>query len=304
MSKSKFSEIIKVLIVSIMTIMLFCVSFIGINGFALAAVTNRIITMPPPSEVSNNILSYMDAAPKNYPSPVITVIEPAYVDARLNNINALSAEQAAELGAQCIWEVLGENIDGKTVYMSYSILPSNAKLYWVGMVMDSSIEAGSTRESFIQFMINAVSGERASIHDMRINGADLPAKPMTLGEYNELLTTTLEKIGRYEQLAKEYAQKYFNLTDVKDDITFNGMQVVTANGDRNSNNNVILYRDTLLSFTVADQRGREAKITVSMETDKLYNLTTQHNDFIPGFEHSDGQRDEYSAVPIPNSNDR
>jgi hypothetical protein len=304
MSKSKFSEIAKVLIVSIMTILLFGVSFIGINGFALAAATNRIITMPPPSDVSDNILPHMDAVPKNYPSPVITVVKPAYADVRLNNINTLSAEQAAELGAQYIWEVLGENIDGKTVYMSYSILPSNTKFYWVGMVMDASKEVGSTRESFIQFTINAVSGERTGIHDMQKNETDLPVKSMTLGEYNEFLAAAPANIGKYEQLAKEYAQKHFNLTDVKDDITFNGMQVVTANGDRNSNNNIILYRDTLLSFTVADQRGRGAKITISMETDKLYSLTTQHNDFMPGFEHDYGQFSENSAVKIPNSNDK
>jgi hypothetical protein len=241
--------------------------------------------MPPPVVVTNNTLSYIDAVPKNYPSPVITVVEPTYEDFRLNNIDALSAEQAAELGARYIWEVLGVNIIGKTVYMSYSILPSNTKFYWVGMVMDSSVEAGSTRESFIQFVVNAVSGERTSIHDMRKNDTDLPAKPLTLDEYNELLTTTPVNIGKYKQLAKEYAQKHFNLTDVKDDITFDGMQVVTANGDRGSNNNVVLCKDTLLSFTVADQRGREAKVTVSMETDKLCSLTTQHNDFIPGFEH-------------------
>jgi hypothetical protein len=182
MSKSKFDEIIKVLIVSIMTILLFSVSFISLNGFALAAVTNRIITIPLPLEVSNNILSYMDAAPNNYPSPVITVIEPAYEDIRLNNVNTLSARQTAELGAQYIWEVLGENIDGKTVYMSYKILPSSTKFYWAGMVMDSPTEAGSTRESFIQFTINAVSGERISISDMRKNSTDLPVKPITLDE--------------------------------------------------------------------------------------------------------------------------
>jgi hypothetical protein len=300
MSKNKFNEIVKVLIVSVLSIMLFGTAFIGINGFALAAVTNRIITMPPPSEVTNSILSYMDAVPENYPSPVITVIESAYVDVRLNNINALSAEQAAELGAQYIWEVLGENIDEKTVYMSYSILPSNTKFYWVGMVMDSSVETGSTRESFIQFVINAVSGERTSIHDMRKYDTDLPIKAMTLDEYNGLLTTTPVNIGKYMQLAKEYAQKHFNLTDVKDDVAFDGIQVVTANGDRGSSNNVILYKDTLLSFTVADQRGREAKITISMETDKLCSLTTQHNDFMPGFEHDDSQRDNDSAIPIPN----
>jgi hypothetical protein len=118
------------------------------------------------------------------------------------------------------------------------------------------------------------------------------------------LTTPPVNIGKYEQLAKEYAQRHFNLTDVKDDITLNGIQVVSASGDRNPNSNVILYIDTLLSFTVTDQRGREAKITVSMETDKLYSLTTQHNDFMPGFELDDGQRGENSAVPIPNNNDR
>jgi hypothetical protein len=239
--------------------------------------------------------------PNDYPSPVMTIVEPVYADVRLNNINALSAQQAAELGAQYIWEVLGENIDEKNVYMSYRILPSNTKFYWVGMVMDSSMEAGSTRESFIQFVINAVSGERTGIHDMRQNDMNLPIRSMTLDEYNKLLSTIPVNIEKYEQLAKEYAQKHFNLTDVKDDITFNGMQVVTANGDRSSNNNIILYRDILLSFTVVDQRGREAKITVSMETDKLYSLTTQHNDFMPGFEHSDDQFDEYSAIPIPNS---
>jgi hypothetical protein len=303
MSKSKFNEIIKVLIVSIITILLFSVSFIGINRFALAAVINRTKTIPPPSEVSNNILSYMDAVPKDYPSPVITVIEPAYADIRLNNINTLSAQQAAQLGAQYIWEVLGENIDGKTVYMSYNILPSNTKFYWVGMVMDNSKEAGSTRESFIQFMINAVSGERISIHDMRKNDMDFPAKAMTLDEYNELLTTIPVNIGKYEQLAKEYAQKHFNLTDVTG-VTWGGIQVVTASGDRRSSGNVILSMDTLLSFTFTDQRGREAKVTVSMETDKLCSLTTQHNDFMPGFEHDDIQFNENSAVKIPNSNNR
>jgi hypothetical protein len=100
MSEGKFSEIVKVFIASIMLIVLFGAAFVGINGFILAAVTDRIITMPPPVVDANNTLSYVDAVPENYPSPVIAVVEPAYENVIFNNIKALSAEQVQKLVAE------------------------------------------------------------------------------------------------------------------------------------------------------------------------------------------------------------
>jgi hypothetical protein len=239
--------------------------------------------------------------PENYPFPVITVRKSADLDFRLDYLKVLSAEQVAELGARYIWEALGENIDGKTVYLSFNLFPSNTKVYVVGTVMDNPPAADSIRDSFIQFTIDAVSGERIGIRDRRDNNTDLSGKPLTLDEYEALLSTTPANIGEYAQLVKEYAQKHFHLTDVIS-VVFNSTQIVVEqSGSGDSIRNTVIYKETLLSFTATDELGREAIVTVSMETRKLQNLTTQHNDFMPGFEHGDNL-DINSAVVIPDRN--
>lgn len=72
---------------------------------------------------------------------------------------ALTAEQAAELGAQALWQLYGAELDGATIYMGYSSgTETFPRAFWSG---DVRFGAGRTPENAgYDFMLDAVTGER------------------------------------------------------------------------------------------------------------------------------------------------
>ena len=46
------------------------------------------------------------------------------------NASALPIEEAAEIGAQYLWDMFQIDLEGKTIYMSHFVDPSVAKAYW------------------------------------------------------------------------------------------------------------------------------------------------------------------------------
>lgn len=195
--------------------------------------------------------------------------------------NAMPMEEATQIGARYIWDVLGEDLEGKNVFMSYQAQPSSTRTHWVGMVSNDGI-----RESSFEFTIDAISGERISI--IRLHCSDEGAVPRTATreQINERLQTTPANIEHYTQFAWQFAGLHFHATDVES-VVFNNLSVgaFRNNNTRSQEDfdaNIITYTETLLHFTAIDENGRNAMLSISMETGKLISLHTQRNDFVPG----------------------
>jgi hypothetical protein len=51
--------------------------------------------------------------------------------------NAISPEEAAQIGALYIWEMFGESINGMAVEISYHSMSHFTKAFWLGHVAES-----------------------------------------------------------------------------------------------------------------------------------------------------------------------
>ena len=136
MKKHKLSEIMKVAAASVLSIGVFSMAFMGINSVALAAATNGTQSIPSAVETVN---IPDNLPPENFQSPAITVLEETNEANNVErNAHALTSEEAAEIGAQYIWEVFGESIDNTTIIMTYSNWQGMTRTYWQGVVMSNS----------------------------------------------------------------------------------------------------------------------------------------------------------------------
>jgi len=278
MKTEKHNEILKVAAVTALSIGVFSSVFVGGNQIVLSSAINQQISMPS-TQTAMDVLGHINTVPENYPFQAFETKDTTSAETQ-RSANALSPEKAAELGARYIWEVLGENVDGRTIYMSYQTQRHTARTYWSG-----SVTIGENREAIIMFNIDSVSGERISINDTRREETNLPERTMTMGELLESENTTPDNIEPYAELAREFAQKHFHISDVVD-IEFSSMQpVIVDRGDRDAGVSAILtYRERLLRFNATDERGRVALVIISMDTHRLHQISTQRNDVVPGFE--------------------
>ena len=193
----KFNEIVKTTALSLLSIGVFGAALVGANHFSLANAENRTLEMPPveamsvsltnatsiTSETSNNgtslgaALSAMNSSNRNL------IVNETSLDSWIwggnheKGENALSAEEAAQIGAQYIYEIFGECIDGAIVQMTFNghLRHRGTLGVWTGTVGD-----GITPEDFgdymefpmgtpmFLFMLNAETGE--AIHVERMTG--------------------------------------------------------------------------------------------------------------------------------------
>ncbi len=217
------------------------------------------------------------------------------------NADALSVDKAAELGAQYINDVFEEDITGRTVRLNLSYSGRSSaegeivQYTWSGRVTESE-QALNDGQYIYDFELDAVSGERISveIQQKRMTreeeeafenaGIDeyMPRAYYDAGENNlPEKTITREEMERlpeampdinlepYEQLAQEFAQRHFHNTKVAD-VTFDDIRVNITG--RNVATNDYKYNYTTLSFIASDETGREAEVTLIMETEKLIGI--------------------------------
>ena len=291
----------------VLSIGMFSALFIGANNVAYAAANGSTVSFPATANTHNAAVRE-SVVPAGYQTPSLTVNEiHSFYE---KTANTLTAEAAAELGAQYIWEVFGVSVDGKTVEMSYGSFPSNTRTHWYGYVIPAGGSAITTlsinenNEAVIEkastlftFSIDAVTGARISVwQDMENRFDDMANDPtITLEEMNAItvpwLTEMLagnnplftrftpEQIEMYEQMAKGYAEKHFNTTDVVSVKYEAGSPYLFA---RAADGRVVV-RNYIVTFAITDNTGREAHVSVITGTTRLHNINTNHNDIIPGF---------------------
>ena len=290
--KKKDKNFMKVTAIAVLAIGLFSAAFLGINELAFAASTNGVENIPLMASVD---MPTVPAPPEGFQSPKIAVIDDiqaSYFSPAQRRANALSAEEAAEIGAQYIWELFGESIDGTVLVMTYTHWPNSTRSVWVGSVLEpEGIDVNTfTQETFdpnvrrlFSFNIDSVTGMRmdmfADSNFSTLAGiSELCWETVVSGAMEPTFTTH----PGHETAAREFAQRHFNASTVVD-IQFQAEMSTPLVLDQDVNGN-IFATDYSLKFYVTDNTGRTAELVISMQTGQLLFLWTSHNDVIPGFQ--------------------
>lgn len=190
--KRRPGEVVKIFIASLALVGVFGAALFGANHLAFANAQSRTMEVPPfeAMSVSQNIplatvnnmgVSIANAlSAEQTPRRNLNVIEVAFdawvwgnQDAR--NENTLSAEEAAQIGAQYIYEIFGECIDGATVQMSFSghLRHRGTLGVWTGTVGDGvtpdgfgdDIEFPIGKPMFL-FLLNSETGEAIHVEQI------------------------------------------------------------------------------------------------------------------------------------------
>jgi len=308
--KNITKDLLKVTGATALTLTLAVSAFTGVNNLAFAAATQpEQLTLATPAAVT---------APDN--APQAEEIQAAYIEPNLtiimnknldengipysNNIpsaNAISYEEAAKIGAQYIWDLYGESIDGKTVEMTYSAQPFSSRAYWHGTVANSKddlsipenyetypAEEGDTiaatnivDKTLYNFAIDAVTGERVSIYP----NVNIP-EPEYLSEGKTYTLSPVQmeamqyeapaNVDEYAKIAEEFAQIHFNHSKVTSvEFTF----ISLSHGDRAASIEAYkayqeAYRagkDKPFTFTLYEE-GRGITFNVTDDTGRVANI--------------------------------
>ncbi|MCL2856668.1 MAG: hypothetical protein FWE19_02945 [Oscillospiraceae bacterium] len=153
MKKTRGKDIIKMAAVSALAIGAFSAALIGANSLAFAAAASGTQAIPIATET---IIITPNLPSESFQAPNLTILESPSLNEHTNNTvsaHAMPMEEAAQIGAQYIWDVFGESIDGMYVEMLFAAWPSQSRTYWIGRVAGSS-EA-----------LDAVNHARAVNHD-------------------------------------------------------------------------------------------------------------------------------------------
>jgi hypothetical protein len=324
--KSQVNGLLKISGVTALTLALAVSAFVGVNHAAFAAATQpeklpapaaRIMTAAEEKNPQNA------AAQPEYKAPKLTVLLGEEFDEKgkpcLPGKNAMSPEEAAQIGARYIWDMTGESIDGKTVEMSYSALPFSAKTYWRGVVANPAddlktdfpepvlfvSEDGSVstvgNTTLYSFHIDAVTGERVSIDP----GVDIPT-PENYGEGKVCVLTQEEleamrynapaNVDEYAEIARAFAEKHFNHSTVERvdfrAITLNygnweetaRQHTAYAESDKSKPFTYTIYeKGRHITFDVTDSTGRVASVGIDVDSKQATSLSTFDNDIVPGY---------------------
>ncbi len=205
---------------------------------------------------------------------------------------AMPYEEAAQIGAEYIYDMFGESMEGEAVEMLYIAPAFSSKPYWQGTTAN------------YYFSIDAMTGERISIY-LR---SDLPAaENLGEGKTYSLSPVQLEAMqyeapenaSEYAAVARAFAAKHFHQTQV---AGAEFVRISLSHGDRaaaiehakayqdayeadkNKPFNFTLYdAGKEITFNVTDDTGRAALVSVDMDTKQAVNLDTSGSDFIPGY---------------------
>lgn|GEM_PF-830926 len=225
---------------------------------------------------------------------------------------ALPIDVAAQIGAQYIWEMFGIDLNGMYVQMMFASHASQINTWWTGSVFTddpNNPQINYFVSNFdpdnriplpvIMFTIDGITGARIDINYMGYQGRvtndaafsvrgemgafmyEIGWRDMDLSEQRAFTNITEEDMRKYFEKAMHFAA-----------VQFNNSQVVSlyAAGLGPSYFADRTFIITNIRFIAVDDTGREAIISVSTEgsATQPVSVSTQHNDFIPGFHYRGG----------------
>ena len=312
----KNNEIIKVALICSLSIGLFGAAFIGFNQLIFATATNQTTPLPLMDANTTEHLSYeinineqiLESTKTNtFIPPTLAVIESPSQIYHSISTSAILMEEAAQIGANYIWDVFGTNIDNMYVEMLFSAHASQFNTWWLGRVFIENPENPTIyyiasvyddNQKFAldiyTFIINGITGERIdissnnqhirTIYDNSTKTLNSRLAILESGWFDMDLEEQIEFVGLSNEALDSYTQKVSKLANAQ----FNSSNVVNielqAITPTITNNNEVYIE--ALNFTAIDNNGREAVILIPA-TDSILQtvrISTNHNDFIPYFQ--------------------
>ena len=319
-TRSKGKELLKVAMVCVLSVSMFSAAFVGFNQLIFARATNEPTPLPPTVEAvtfthnTANVTTSDASKPEAeaeveiFTNPALTLIESA--DQHFHSIpaSAMSMDDAAQTGARYIRDVFGANIDGMYVQLFFAAHASQINTWWVGHVFVED-PSNPTQNYFVHtttdeitalpvymFVINGITGQRIDVRYMGQQGRVAPTVhgnsdrgnarmalvetgwfDMDINEQLAFAGISDNALESYTQTVTSLAQAQFNISGVSN-VQFSGL---SANGVTDG-----VVDIAVLNFTALDNTGREAIISIPVTGAEFrsMSISTQHNDFIPGFE--------------------
>lgn len=227
----------KIAIGTVAAIGICTLSFSGMTNSAKAAVVNKTESIPTTySTTASNVNE--SKVPSGYVKTDYKVkiseysVRPTAKD--------MSAEDAAELGAQDIWKLFGVDMNGKTIEMRYSAVSSvQPRANWEGVVtFDKNLN--------YWFTVDAITGEYGTTGQNKY--------------WSENIDTGMDKAllknaEQYTSLAKEVAEKYQLVSGKIVSAEYDG-QGYTSNNDGSAKNSDIM-------IMVTSENGQQAQLIFS-----------------------------------------
>jgi hypothetical protein len=269
MKKTKFTAIRKVF--SVLALVLAITVFTGSNSVAFAAATK-------PATAAS-------AAQGEFKPLKLTIVRNDNDSPNHPGKAAMGYEKAAQIGAQYIWEMFGESIDGKAVEMLYAAWPHSSKTYWIGDVFADTKKIPNTpyfertdddSPYLYRFYIDAVTGEWVRITEKQPKPKESKVKETVgLDKFLAMMEQPPAGIDEYIKIAKAFAQKHFTKTKVVDAEFLRYI----CNANKGSIFQIEIYeKGAVVSITVTDDTGRVAEVDVDMDTKRAYSLNTSNSD--------------------------
>jgi hypothetical protein len=201
---------------------------------------------------------------------------------------AMSKEKAAQLGAQYLWEIFGESIDGKAVRMVYLVgQPAYTKDLWIGNVFNTADEAAipyfsseKNNNPLLSFRIDAKTGEWVGIGRRQpTQQRGKVVKTVTFEDEIAMMKQPPAGLDEYIKIAKAFAQKHFTKTKVVDaEYDFQAFQTDEKTGLGDGDTRDIYEKGGLVIIAVTDDTGRVAEVRVDKDTKQAYLLDTSKSD--------------------------
>ncbi len=225
----------KVVIGTVVAIGICTLTFSSMTKSVKAAVVNKTEIIPTTysttaSDAKDVLKGYVKAAYK------VTISKISCKTTK----NDISAEAAAELGAQDLWRLFGVDMNGKTIEMTYhSVSSTQLRAEWLGMI-------SVNKKLSYWFLIDAVTGEcRNTSQDKYISGN------INVGFDKELDKNP----EQYTSLAKEVAEKYKLVSGKVVSAEYAGQGYI-GNNDGSAKNPEI-------DILVTSDNGKQAQLTFS-----------------------------------------
>ena len=300
----------KILLISISVLAVLVLTGCGNDQPTAAANTDS-----PHTSAQDNV-----PAPESSHAHNVTIINTSHEGTEINP-SALSIEAATLVGIQYIYDVFGESVAGMYVEMEFSDWDHITRTLWHGAVTDkyrntlenrarinelndefmARLDAGENSEDVFEdmsdlfgaigynparfyFFIDAITGERIDIWkttaQMLTVNESMPLHEYIDQEWDSDWDTAFavdidpQKEDELGQIAREYAQRQFYNSTIAD-VHFEGAfaSFIYKGGGFN--------RESYATFTAINDTGREARISIHVESRTVTSINTMSNDFIP-----------------------
>ena len=191
----------------------------------------------------------------------------AYSDDRDTGIDVITLEEAAEIGAHYIYEVLGESLEGTHIELTYNYNFNISERTWGGLITHSDEVASDLSNVFISFLIDAETGERLNLMFWELEPlrgiSDTRMEIMPIEELLEIFPEPDEdEIVEMMEVVREIATRHLQNSEVvRLEYGF-----LMENGEADTT----YYPSQMSPFFIIDTEGRMIEIIIQRETHLLF----------------------------------